>query len=90
MKETAKEIDLIVEEWLAKHRRKRGNKCVGEEDFMDIMLSICGDKKNLHGFDADDVIKSTCMALQLQTAGSDTTIVTLIWALSLLQTTTMH
>lgn len=61
MKETAKEIDLIVEEWLAKHRRKRGNKCVGEEDFMDIMLSICGDKKNLHGFDADDVIKSTCM-----------------------------
>ncbi|KAG5613257.1 hypothetical protein H5410_024538 [Solanum commersonii] len=84
MKETAKEIDFIVEYWLAEHRRKRklrGNNCGDEEDFMDVMLSICEDK-NLHGFDADAIIKATCMALQ--TAGTDTTIVTLIWIFSLL------
>ncbi|KAK6792839.1 hypothetical protein RDI58_011920 [Solanum bulbocastanum] len=84
MKATAKEIDFIVEDWLAEHRRKRklrGNNCGDEEDFMDVMLSICEDK-NLHGFDADAIIKATCMALQ--TAGTDTTIVTLIWTLSLL------
>ncbi|XP_049363205.1 demethylepipodophyllotoxin synthase-like [Solanum verrucosum] len=40
MKATAKEIDFIVEDWLAEHRRKtklRGNNCGDEEDFMDVM-----------------------------------------------------
>ncbi|KAM3341936.1 cytochrome 82A3 [Capsicum galapagoense] len=83
MKETAKEIDIILEDWLAEHKRKRklkGNKS-GDEDFMDLMLSICEDK-DLYGFDADAVIKATCMAMQ--SAGTDTTIVTLTWTLSLL------
>ncbi|MCD9639301.1 hypothetical protein HAX54_023731 [Datura stramonium] len=47
MKETAKEMESIVEDWLAEHRRKRelrGNKCGDEKDFMDVMLSICEDK----------------------------------------------
>lgn len=84
MKETAKEMDCLVGNWLAEHRRKRklrGNKCGDEEDFMDVMLSICEDK-DFHGFDADAVIKATCM--NMQSAGTDTTIVTLTWTLSLL------
>ncbi|KAG5613259.1 hypothetical protein H5410_024540 [Solanum commersonii] len=84
MKETAKEIDFIVEDWLAEHRRKRklrGNKCKDEDDFMDVMLSICEDK-DIHGFDADNTIKATCMIML--SAGIDTTIVILIWTLSLL------
>ncbi|XP_059279237.1 cytochrome P450 CYP82D47-like [Lycium ferocissimum] len=84
MKETAKEMDCLVEEWLAEHKRKRklrGNKSGDEEDFMDVMLSICEDK-DLHGFDVDTIIKSTCVGLQ--SASTDTTIVTLTWTLSLL------
>ncbi|KAM3237234.1 cytochrome 82A3 [Capsicum annuum] len=83
MKETAKEIDIILEDWLAEHKRKRklkGNKS-GDEDFMDVMLSICEDK-DLYGFDADAVIKATCMSMLL--ASVDTTMVTLTWTLSLL------
>ncbi|XP_006366469.1 cytochrome P450 CYP82D47-like [Solanum tuberosum] len=85
MKETAKEIDFIVEDWLSEHRRKRklrGNKCKDEDDFMDVMLSICHEDKNIHGFDVDTTIKATCMIML--SAGTVTTIVTLIWTLSLL------
>ncbi|KAG5606469.1 hypothetical protein H5410_027961 [Solanum commersonii] len=84
MKETAKEMDFIIEDWLAEHKRKRklrGNKCGDEDDFMDVMLSICEDK-DLHGFDADTIIKATCVVMLL--AGVDTTVVTLTWTLSLL------
>ncbi|XP_060199540.1 cytochrome P450 CYP82D47-like [Lycium barbarum] len=84
MKEVAKEIDFVVEEWLAEHKRKRetdGIKSGEEEDFMDVMLSIC-ENRDMHGFDADTAIKATCMALL--SAGTDTTIVTLTWTLSLL------
>ncbi|XP_060178120.1 cytochrome P450 CYP82D47-like [Lycium barbarum] len=83
MKETAKEMDSLLEYCLAKHRRKRklrGMKSGNEEDFMDVLLSICEDK-DLFGFDADTVIKSTCMALQ--SVGTDPTNVTLTWTLSL-------
>ncbi|KAM3341942.1 cytochrome CYP82D47 [Capsicum galapagoense] len=85
MKENAKEMDSLAEAWLAEHRRKRkskGNKCGNEEDFMDVMLSICEDKDFAAGFDVDTIIKTTCMALLA--AGADTIIVTLTWTLSLL------
>ncbi|MCD7449151.1 hypothetical protein HAX54_049514 [Datura stramonium] len=68
MKETAKEMESIVEDWLAEHRRKRelrGNKCGDEKDFMDVMLSICEDK-DLPGY----------------AVGVDTTSITLTWTLS--------
>ncbi|XP_009795251.1 strychnine-10-hydroxylase [Nicotiana tabacum] len=84
MKETANEMDSLVEEWLAEHRRQRelrGIKYGDEEDLMDVMLSICEDR-DLPGFDADTIIKATCLALQ--SAGTDTTIVTLTWTLSLI------
>ncbi|KAM3341941.1 hypothetical protein P3S68_026907 [Capsicum galapagoense] len=82
---TAKEIDCLGEEWLVEHKRKRKlrvNKSGDEEDFMDVMLSICEDKDLPGGFDADNIIKATCMALLV--GGTDTTIVTLTWTLSLL------
>ncbi|XP_009606708.1 cytochrome P450 CYP82D47-like [Nicotiana tomentosiformis] len=84
MKEVAKEIDSVVEEWLGEHKRRRDSKGIKsgeEEDFMDVMLSIC-ENRDLPGFDADTSIKATCMALLA--AGTDTTIVTLTWTLSLL------
>ncbi|XP_059279238.1 cytochrome P450 CYP82D47-like [Lycium ferocissimum] len=84
MKEVAKEIDSVVEEWLAEHKRKRDSKAIksgDEEDFMDVMLSIC-ENRDLAGFDADTAIKGTCMALLA--AGTDTIIITLTWVLSLL------
>ncbi|MED6218269.1 hypothetical protein PIB30_025191 [Stylosanthes scabra] len=79
MKETAKETDAIVGEWLEEHRRRRACGEVGSQDFMDAMLSIL-DGAELGGFDADTVIKSTTLILM---AGSiDTTSGTLIWILS--------
>lgn len=66
MKENAKETDYILENWLVEHKRKRScgeRKNEDEEDFMDIMLSLFEDAtdEDLPGFDADTIIKSTCL-----------------------------
>ncbi|KAF3618158.1 hypothetical protein T459_13115 [Capsicum annuum] len=85
MKETAKEIDIMLEDWLAEHRRRkklRVNKSEDEEDFMDVMMFICEDKDIPGHFDADTIVKATCMVML--SAGVDTTLVTLTWTLSLL------
>ncbi|XP_006366470.1 cytochrome P450 82A3-like [Solanum tuberosum] len=80
MKEVSKEMDSVVEEWLAEHKTKKIKS--GEvEDFMDVMLSIC-ENKHLPAFDSDTAIKATCMGIL--SAGTDTTIVTLTWILCLL------
>ncbi|KAL3372020.1 hypothetical protein AABB24_008521 [Solanum stoloniferum] len=83
MKKVSREMDSVVEEWLAEHKTKRGIIKSGEaeEDFMDVMLSIC-ENSGLPEFDADTAIKATCMSVLA--AGTDTTIVTLTWTLSLL------
>ncbi|XP_050366511.1 demethylepipodophyllotoxin synthase-like isoform X2 [Argentina anserina] len=83
MKHTAKELDLIVMVWLEehKHRRTTSEKARTDQDFMDVMLSVL-DGSDVAGFDADTVVKSTC--LSLISGGTDTTTVTLTWALSLL------
>ncbi|XLR23919.1 hypothetical protein HN51_070334 [Arachis hypogaea] len=81
MKRTAKELDSVLNEWLEEHRRSFGEKATSERDFMDVMISIIG-KKKIHGFDADTIIKATTMAMIV--GGTDTTGVTLTWALSLL------
>ncbi|XP_038714851.1 cytochrome P450 CYP82D47-like [Tripterygium wilfordii] len=86
MKKTAKELDGYVEEWLEEHKKKRlssGNQIV-EEDFMDVMLSILdgSQPEELTVYSADTVNKA--ISLGLIVAGSDTTMVTLVWALSLL------
>ncbi|MCD7449150.1 hypothetical protein HAX54_049513 [Datura stramonium] len=87
MKENAKEIDYVLEKWLVEHKKKRSCgelKCEDEKDFMDILLSLFegATDEDLPGFDADTVIKSTCLAMLA--GGADSTIVALTWTLSLL------
>ncbi|PIA45575.1 hypothetical protein AQUCO_01600049v1 [Aquilegia coerulea] len=82
MKRTAIEIDTILGRWLEEHKRNKLDvRTNGDGDFMDVMLSILEDKK-LFGCDPDIVNKATC--LTMIAAGTDTTMVTLTWAMSLL------
>ncbi|OVA15439.1 Cytochrome P450 [Macleaya cordata] len=54
-----------------------------QDDFMDVLLSILEDAKvSSDYFKADTINKSTCLMLIL--GGSDTTMVSLVWALALL------
>ncbi|KAL3734777.1 hypothetical protein ACJRO7_024021 [Eucalyptus globulus] len=88
MKKTAQELDRVVQGWLNEHKsrrstnKRRGDNKDSDQDFMDVMLSTVDAAEELPGYDADTFIKATCMALVL--AGSDTTSVSLTWALSLL------
>ncbi|XP_030460548.1 cytochrome P450 CYP82D47-like [Syzygium oleosum] len=83
MKRTAKELDDVVGGWLDEHKRNRAcGEVEGDRDFMDVMLSILGTADELPSYDADTINKATCLALIL--GGTDTTSVTLTWALSLL------
>ncbi|KAL5777889.1 hypothetical protein ACOSP7_010815 [Xanthoceras sorbifolium] len=84
MKKTSKELDIVVQGWLEEHKKKRASGEVNEdEDFMDVMLTILQDEANLFpGRDVDTINKATCLAMIL--AASDTTAVTLTWALTLL------
>ncbi|KAJ0437263.1 putative cytochrome P450 [Helianthus annuus] len=86
MKMTGKEMDNIIEGWLKNRKREKesGQQQEGDQFFMDVLISILQDasKEDFPGYDHDTVIKATCLAMI--TAGSDTTSVTLTWALSLL------
>ncbi|GMI94027.1 cytochrome P450, family 82, subfamily C, polypeptide 4 [Hibiscus trionum] len=83
MKRTAKELDSIVGGWLEEHKQRRlmSGGVTQEQDFMDVLLKILDDA-GIGGFDADTINKATCLVLVF--AGNDTTMVALIWALSLL------
>ncbi|KAK8512485.1 hypothetical protein V6N12_075063 [Hibiscus sabdariffa] len=76
-----KVLDEVAQGWLEEHKRNRlsdsSNNSKG--DLMDVMLSMAPETEK---HDADTNIKATCLGLIL--AGSDTTMVTLTWALSLL------
>ncbi|PON99151.1 Cytochrome P450, E-class, group I [Trema orientale] len=81
MREIQKELECLAEEWLVEHRRRRDSgEFHGENDFMDVMMSIL-ESSDLAGYDADTVNKAT--AMNLIAGGTDTTTVTLVWALSL-------
>ncbi|PSS26076.1 Cytochrome P450 82C2 like [Actinidia chinensis var. chinensis] len=88
MKRSAREMDCVLGEWLEEHRRKRltGRIDEGERDFVDVMLSVMEEEEeggNSHRpHDTDTVVKATCLSMIL--GGSDTTGVSLTWALSLL------
>ncbi|GMI76926.1 cytochrome P450, family 82, subfamily C, polypeptide 2 [Hibiscus trionum] len=85
MKRTAKELDSVVGGWLEEHKQKRVSSggVIKEQDFMDAMLNILEDPNiDVTEFDADTIIKATC--LNLVVGGGDTTMVTMTWALSLL------
>lgn len=65
MKTTAKELDSILEGWLEEHRQRRVSsliKAEGEQDFIDVMLSL-QEEGRLSGFqyDSETSIKSTCL-----------------------------
>lgn len=63
MKKTAKELDGILSEWLEEHKQKRGlmGESSGEQDFMDVMLSILDDGSEIAGYDKDTIAKATSM-----------------------------
>ncbi|KAH6791445.1 cytochrome P450 [Perilla frutescens var. frutescens] len=88
MKRAAKDLDDLVGEWLEEHKEKRKTTRYKpsvvddeEEDFMDAMLTVM-EGADFPQFEQDTIIKATCLDMAL--AGSDTTMVTLTWALSLL------
>ncbi|KAJ4827441.1 hypothetical protein Tsubulata_011095 [Turnera subulata] len=84
MKRTAREIDSVLGSWVNEHRQKRLKGSIEEEeqDFIHVMLSMMdGDQiSSLH--DTDTIIKANCLSLLL--GGSDTSMITIIWAISLL------
>ncbi|KAK2992326.1 hypothetical protein RJ640_020319 [Escallonia rubra] len=86
MRKNAKEIDYFLEGWLKDHKRKRASGQVKDEqkDFLDVMLSTLegASSKDDGGFDVDTIIKSTCLVFL--TGATDTSTVTLTWALALL------
>ncbi|GMY11647.1 Cytochrome P450 82A3 [Fagus crenata] len=83
MKKTAKELDTMMGRLLEEHKQKKllGGAENGEQDFMDVMLTILEDA-GIASFDADTINKSTCLNLII--AGSDATMILLTWTLSLL------
>ncbi|XP_043697641.1 cytochrome P450 CYP82D47-like isoform X2 [Telopea speciosissima] len=90
MKKTAKNLDSIVDGWLKEHKKKRSSdeyaKAKGSsdhQDFMDVMISIMEDSKiSSTDYDAETVIKATCLNMIL--GANDATVVTFTWVLSLL------
>ncbi|KAI3688918.1 hypothetical protein L2E82_46852 [Cichorium intybus] len=87
MKQTAKVLDASIEELLKESRKKMNSTEQVEEEkgkvFMDALLSRIKDlKEDLYGFSVDSILKATCLATF--SAATDTTTVTLIWALALL------
>ncbi|KAI3932336.1 hypothetical protein MKW92_002803 [Papaver armeniacum] len=93
MEKNGKELDRLMEKWLDEHKMKKKLLQISgeaekkgqsdERDFMDVMMSkLEDDAKLLSYYDADTINKSTCLTLIL--GGSDTTSVSLTWALCLL------
>ncbi|KAD4385508.1 hypothetical protein E3N88_25676 [Mikania micrantha] len=91
MKKTALEMDAAINGWLEDHKKKRNyastlqvDESKDQEIFMAALLRRVEEaaKEELYGFNADDVVKSTC--LSLFTAATDTTEATLTWTLALL------
>ncbi|WCJ44231.1 Cytochrome P450 82A3 [Euphorbia peplus] len=83
MKKTSKELDVVISEWIKEHKEKRGSEVEKREagDFIDVMLDVLHVNQHLDR-DSDTINKATSLTFIL--AASDTTTVTLIWALSLL------
>lgn len=67
MKRVAKELDVLIGNWLEEHKERR-SRITGEgikvvdQDFMDVMLTLMEDAE-LTDFDADTICKSTCLVI---------------------------
>jgi len=65
MKETAKELDVILDEWLVEHSKKREKGVESDDqDFMDMMLSVL-EGATIDGFDAPTINKATTLVCVL-------------------------
>ncbi|KAK7283329.1 hypothetical protein RIF29_12771 [Crotalaria pallida] len=83
MKETARELDIMLGEWLEEHRHKRASgEVTMDQDFTDVMLSVLDGTQDFAGYDTDTIIKATTSILI--SAGIDTSTATLTWAMCLL------
>ncbi|KAL9418728.1 hypothetical protein AB3S75_036641 [Citrus x aurantiifolia] len=84
MSKTAKYFDIILQEWVDEHKMKRvSGEVKGDEDFIYVLMSLLDDNaEQLPDRDADTVIKAICLSLIV--AGTQTTVVTLTWAIALL------
>ncbi|KAK2665208.1 hypothetical protein Ddye_003782 [Dipteronia dyeriana] len=85
MKKTARELDHVVGNWVDEHRRRRLNRDASDhedKDFIHVLLSAMDDDNISAHQDANTTINAICLSLIL--GGSDTTMVTLTWAVSLL------
>ena len=62
MKRTAKEFDHVVQGWVEEHkRRKDSGEAKGHRDFMDVMLSVVAEDKEISKYDADTITKAQCL-----------------------------
>ncbi|KAL2932612.1 Cytochrome P450 82G1 [Bienertia sinuspersici] len=84
MKKVHKEIDVIIGHWLDEHveRRKKHEGSYEDADFMDVLLSNLAEGCLMSGYTRETVIKATALILLL--TGSESTSITLTWAVSLL------
>ncbi|KAF8019133.1 hypothetical protein BT93_H3880 [Corymbia citriodora subsp. variegata] len=86
MKETGRELDSVLEKWLGQHLEKRSNKEIlvdgSDADFMDYLLESLPKDDVVFGHERKDVIKATALILIL--TGTESTSITVTWALSLL------
>jgi hypothetical protein len=62
MKKTAKELDHMAQGWLQEHKQRKISGGIKEhQDFLDVMLSIVTDEDEISSYDADTIIKATCL-----------------------------
>ncbi|GMN22093.1 hypothetical protein TIFTF001_040179 [Ficus carica] len=69
MKRTGNELDQMLEKWLEEHKRIKRDSGGGicnrkdddRKDFMGVMLSILDGPEEISSYDADTIIKSTCL-----------------------------
>ncbi|XP_031390170.1 cytochrome P450 82A1-like [Punica granatum] len=95
MKRTAKNLDRVVQRWLDEHKARRdlareeATGVKGEQDFMDVLLSILEDNPEIRSYDSDTINKKLLACKPSRTpamilAGTDTITITMTWTLSLL------
>ncbi|XP_031479161.1 cytochrome P450 CYP82D47-like [Nymphaea colorata] len=81
MKRVKKKMDGFASAWLAEHRRERkSGRRDTERDFIDVLIKEVEDDHLSKKHQTDTIIEATAMSLVA--AGTDTTSVTLEWALS--------
>ncbi|KAL1217969.1 Dimethylnonatriene synthase [Cardamine amara subsp. amara] len=83
MKRTFKELDSVITKWLQEHLKKRSRNVKDQErTIMDLLLDILPEDVVICGHERDVIVKATILVLTL--TGSDSTSITLTWAVSLL------